>query len=346
MAIRNADVPSLYDVVNGQNPDGSSAKIAEVLMKAHPLMDDMGWKVGNLESGDRVHVRTKDATATWRRMNQGIRPSKGATRAVDETAALLESRGQVDRELAILSGNPAAFREKQGIPHIHGMHDEFAETLIYGNEFFNDTEFTGFMPRFNELANSQVIDAGGSGSNLRSILLVGWAEDKVTGIVPKGTTSGLNHFDTTQNRNIGPDGFPIGDEVDDGSGTGATYLAYRDRWIWRCGLAVPDPRYVVRIANIDLDTLKNDPKDGGAYLEHLLVDAVERFGAGSDPFGGVNAAFYAPREIAGWVRHQQVQAKNNTNFGAIEYGGKKFTGFDGIPFRRTDVMNVDEQRVV
>lgn len=345
MGIRNADVPSLYDVVNGQNPDGSSAKIAEVLMKAHPMMDDMSWKVGNLESGDRTHVRTKDATASWRRMNFGIKPSKGATRPVDETAALLESRGQVDRELAILSGNPAEFRMKQGIPHIHGMHDEFSETLFYGNEFFNDTEFTGFMPRFNELANEQVIDAQGTGSNLRSILLVGWAEDKVTGIVPKGTSSGLHHFDTTQNRNIGEDGFPIGDEVDDGTGTGATYLAYRDRWMMRCGLSVPDPRYVVRIANIDLDALKADHATG-PWLEMLLVDAVERFGAGSDPFGGVNAAFYAPRELASWVRRQQVADKTKTNFDNVEYGGKKFAAFDGIPFRRADVMNVDEQRVV
>lgn len=346
MAIRNANVPSLIDVVAGQNPDGSAAKIAEVLMKSHPMQDDMAWKVGNLESGDRVHVRSKNATATWRRINEGILPSKGGTRSQDETAALLESRGQVDREAAILSGNPAVFREKQGIPHINGMHDEFGETLIYGNEFFNDTEFTGFMPRFNELANEQVISAGGTGTNLRSILLVGWSEETVTGIVPKGTSAGLNHFDTTANKDPGSDGFPVGDEVDDGSGTGKTYLAYRDRWLWRCGIAIPDPRYVVRIANIDLDTLKNNPADGGAYLEHLLVDAVERFGAGSDPFGNVNASFYAPRELSGWVRHQQVQAKNNSNFGAMEYGGKKFTAFDGIPFRRMDVMNVDEQRVV
>lgn len=344
MAIRNTEVPSLVDVVAGQNPDGSAAYIAEVLQKADGIQDDMSWKVGNLVSGDRVHARTKNATATWRRLNEGIRPSKGATRSFDETAALLESKGQVDREAAILSGNPAEFRRKQGIPHINGMHDEFTETLIYGNEFFNDTEFTGIMPRFNELANEQVIDAGGSGSNLRSILLVGWSPETVTGIVPKGTTGGLNHFDTTSNMNVGEDGFPIGDEIDDG--TGATYLGYRDRWLWRCGLAVPDPRYVVRIANIDLDTMQNNPANGGAYLEMLLATAEERFGSGSDPFRSVNASFYAPRDIALWARKQQIQAKTTTNFMWAEYGGKKVTAFGQIPFRRLDVMNVDEAPVV
>lgn len=346
MAIRNANVPSLIDVVNGQNPDGSSAYIAEVLQMSAPIQDDMSWITGNLQGGHRVHARTKNATATWRRLNQGILPSKGATRPFDETAALLESRGQVDRESAIISGNPADFRQKQGVPHINGMHDEFVETLVYGNEFYNDTEFTGIMPRFNEKANEQVIDAGGTGSNLRSILLVGWSPDTVTGIVPKGTSSGLHHFDTTANKTIGSDGFPVGDEVDDGSGTGATYLAYTDRWIMRAGLAVTDPRYIVRIANIDLDALKNDPATGGPWLEMLLAEAEERFGAGSDPFSRVNAAFYAPREIATWARKQQIAAKTGTNFMWAEYGGKKVVGFNGTPFRRLDVMNVDEQRVV
>ena len=48
---------------------------------------------------------------------------------------------------------------------------------------------------------------------MRSILLVGWSPDTVTGIVPKGTSSGLHHFDTTANKTLGSDGFPVGDEV-------------------------------------------------------------------------------------------------------------------------------------
>lgn len=348
MAVRNEKIPTLLDLVNSQNPDGSSAQIAEVLQKSAPIMDDMSWKQGNLQEGDRVHVRTAKAAAYWRRINQGIQPSKGQSRAKDETAALLESRGQVDRELAVLSGNPAEYRRKQGIPHIEGMHDEFVETLIYGNEFFNDTEFTGFMPRYNELANSQVIDAGGTGTNLRSILLVGWGEDYVTGIVPKGTEMGLHHFDETANKSPGSDGYPVGDPVEDGITPGSTYLAYRDRWQWRCGLAIPDPRYVVRIANIDLDALELDAlADGGPYLEMLMLEAEERLGAGNDVLSRVNASFYLPRELATWARKQNTVNKAKTNFMWSEVGGQRVTAFGGqIPVRRLDAMNVDEQRVV
>ena len=170
--------------------------------------------------------------------------------------------------------------------------------------------------------------------------------NSVTGIVPKGTTGGLNHFDTTSNMNLGEDGFPIGDEIDDG--TGATYLGYRDRWLWRCGLAIADPRYVVRIANIDLDTLRENPVDGGANLQSLLIQAEERFGVGNDPYRGVNASFYAPRNLAMWARLQQANAKTYTNFMWAEYGGKRVTAFGpaATPFRRLDALNVDEAKVV
>lgn len=347
MAVRNNTVLSLLDVVSGKNPDGSSAKIAEVLQRSNAIMDDMSWMEGNLETGHRTHVRTKNAKSTYRRFNQGILPSKGAVRAKDETAALQESRQSVDRALAIKSGNPAVFREQQGIPHIQGMHNDFMDVLMYGNEYADDTVFTGFMPRFNELANEQVIDAGGTGANLRSILLVGWSQTTVTGIVPKNGHTGLQHLDTTANRNIAPDGYPVGDEVEDGITPGATYMAYSDRWIWEQGLAIPDPRYVVRIANIDLDTLELDPgTDGGAMLEDLMIQAEERFGAGSDPYANVNAAFYMPRELSTWARRQNAQAKRSTNFSWQEVGGRRVTAFGETPVRRVDAMNVDEARVV
>lgn len=351
MGVRNDKIPSLLDLANETDPNGSAVYIAEVLSRSDPIFDDMSWKKGNLLEGDRVHVRTAKAAAYWRRINEGIQPSKGASRAVDETAALLESRGQVDRELAVMSGNPAAYRRQQGVPHIEGMRDEFVDTLVYGNEFYNDTEFTGIMPRYNELANDQVIDAGGTGSNLRSILLIGWGENTVTGIVPKNTDIGLRHIDETANRAIHSDGYPIGDPVEDGITPGSTYLAYRDRWQMRCGLAVPDPRWVVRIANIDLDALVLDPLAAGAtdttWLEGLMLEAEESFGTGNNPMGSVNAAFYMPKELATWARKQATASKTKTNFMWGEFGGRRVASFGGeIPVRRLDAMNVDEAQVV
>lgn len=343
MAARNVTIPSLLDVVNGLNPDGSAAYIAEILTHSNPMQDDMSWKVGNLLTGDRISVRTGKPTVGYRRINQGVTPSKALSTQVDEAAALLEAKFQCDRELAVIGKDPGAYRKSQWPSFIEAMNDQFATTLVYGNSFFNDVEFTGFMPRYNSLSGNyggQIIDAGGTGTDNRSILLVGWAPDKVTGIVPMGTTGGLQHIDATANLRPGPDGFPIGDEVDDGTGTGATYLAYKDRWLWRCGLSIQDPRFVVRVANIDNSDLSKNLLTG-ADLEDLMIQAEERLQTTT----GVNAVFYLPRALITMLRRQITNGRK-TNASLGEVGGRKVLMFGDIPVRRMDAMNIDEARVV
>lgn len=338
MAARNVAIPSLLDVVAEQGTDGNATYIAEILTRDSPMQDDMSWKVGNLLTGDRVQVRTAKPAVGWRRINAGVPRSKATSAPVDETSALLEASFQCDRELAILGGDPGGYRKNQWPSFIEAMNDEFAETMLYGNSFVYDDEFTGFMPRYNSLSNQQVIDAGGTGTDNRSILLVGWAPDKVTGIVPKSTTSGLQHIDATANLRAGPDGFPIGDEVSDE--TGRTYLAYKDRWLWRCGLSISDPRYVVRGANIDVSDMSKTLATG-ADLEDLMIQMEERIHS----LTGVNAVFYAPRAIITMLRRQiTFGRKTNASYG--EVGGRKVLMFGDTPVRRLDAMNIDEARVV
>ncbi len=338
MGIRNASIPSLLDVVTEVGADGSAVYIAEILTRSSPMQDDMSWKVGNLVTGDRVQVRTGKPAVGFRRLNEGVARSKATSKPIDEAAALLEASFQCDRELAILGGDPAGYRKNQWPSFIEAMNDQFAETLVYGNSLFDDTQFTGFMPRYNTLANDQVIDAGGIGTDNRSILLVGWAPDKVTGIVPKNTTSGLQHIDATSNLRPHTDGFPIGDEITDGNGL--TYLGYKDRWLWRCGLSIQDPRYVVRGCNIDFSALSKDLVSG-ADLEDLMIQMEERI----HTLTGVNAVFYAPREIITMLRRQITYGrKTNASYG--EVGGKRVLMFGETPVRRLDAMNIDEARVV
>ena len=69
-----------------------------------------------------------------------------------------------------------------------------AETLIYGDTTVHPQRFTGLSARFNSLAAKNgvnIIDAGGTGSNLTSIWLVVWGENTVHGLFPKGSKAGL-----------------------------------------------------------------------------------------------------------------------------------------------------------
>lgn len=335
MSVLASGVPTLIDIVSELAPDGSQLEVAEVLRKVNPILDDMVWVEGNTLTGHKDSVRTALPTPSFRAINSGVPVTKGASTPIEETAALLEDYSQVDAELANLAGDIGAYRVKQGRPHMQGMSQTQATTLFYGNIAANPRAYTGFGPRFNSLSGptgGQVIDAGGTGTNLRSVYLIGWSTDTVFGIYPKGTVAGLQHEDVTQ-AGAGTDTMTLTDP------DGKLYQGYRDHWIWRCGLMVKDWRYVVRIANIDLDTLTPD-KSTGADLEDLMVIATETM----QSLEGVRPAFYMPRDVSTALR-RQLNTSKSAFMSWNEAGGKQIMNFSEIPTRRTDALNVDEARV-
>lgn len=343
MGARNGALATLVDVTAGYGEAGEAqGTIAEILTKENPILEDMTWKEGNLLTGERTWVRTGKPGVSWRRYNQGVPKSKGTAGSIDEAAAQLAASSQMDRSLAVLGGNPARARMNFARPFFESMNEEMAETLFYGNAFFESKEFTGLTPRFNDLdgpTGDQILDCGGTGTDNRSLWLINWDPEYVTGIFPKGTKAGLMHMDSTANRNAGPDGYPIGDLVADENGN--DYLAYTDYFQWDAGIAVKDPRYVVRAANIDFSLLTKD-RSTGADLEDVMVQMVERIQA-----TGPNAAFYVPRPVSAMLRRQALSDSRGARglLGFDTIGGRKITVFDGIPIRRVDALNVDEARV-
>ena len=347
MAVQASGVTTLVDLLSTMDPEGKQLDIAEVLTQQNEVLEDMTWMEGNTVTGHKDAVRTSKPTPSFRAINEGVPVTKAGTTQIEETAAMLEDFSQVDRELAILSGDVNAYRLKQGTPHIQGMADKMAQTLFYGNAGTNPKEFTGLAPRFNtgdtaeSLAAGQVIDAGGTGADLRSIWLVGWSENTVTGIYPKNTRGGLDHEDVTNASGEGAHGFPAAAVLQDANGN--NYMGYRDHWIWRCGLMVKDWRYVVRIANIDLTAVTLDMATG-PDLADLMIQAVEAI----ENLNGVRPAFYVPREIRSLFR-RQVQKGKNSYLSYRDAGdgvaGRRLLQFDEVPVRRTDALSTSEAQV-
>lgn len=340
MAVQASGVPTLMDLLSEMDPGGKLLDTAEVLTKHSEVLEDMTWLEGNSVTGHKDAVRLSKPTPSFRAINEGVPVTKSATTQIEETAALLEDFSQVDKELAVLSGNIPGYRLKQAKPHQEGMVDKMAQTLFYGNAGTNPKEFTGLAPRFNTLTESesyaanQIIDAGGSGSDLRSIWLVGWSENTVTGIYPKGTMAGLQHEDVTARGEAG-------DVLQDANGN--NYIGYRDHWLWRCGLMVKDWRYVVRIANIDVSAITVDAATG-PDIQDLMIQALETI----EDLNGVRAAFYVPRSIRSLFR-RQIQNKANANLSwsdARSISGQRVLTFDEVPVRRTDVLETSEAEVV
>lgn len=344
MAVQGSGVTTLIDVLSEMAPGGGNLNIAEVLTQQNEVLADMHWEEGNKVTGHMDGARTVLPSPSFRAINAGVPVTKAGSTTIEETCSLLEDFSQVDRELAILSGDVDAFRLKQARPHVQGMSNKMATTLFYGNSNSNPLEYTGFAARYNTLstttnkAAANVIDAGGTGSALKSIYLVGWGPDTVFGIYPKGTQGGLDHEDVTNANGTGEHGFPAATVLLDASGN--QYMGYKDHWVWRCGLFVKDWRYVVRIANIDPTALTLDMSTG-PNLEDLMIQASEQI----ESMTGVNAVFYVPRILRAYFR-RQMTAKKGAYLNWSEIGGQKIMAFDTAPIRRTDALNVNETQVV
>jgi hypothetical protein len=328
---------TLLDIAKSQDPNGSVAKVAELLTQSNEILLDMPWKEGNLPTGHKGTVRTGLPTAVWRSMYQGVPPSKSVRAQVEDACGMLETRNEVDLDTAMLNGNTAEFRLSEAVAFVETMNQNMAQALIYGNQGTNPEQFNGLAIRYSTISGAanavNVIDAGGAGSDNTSIYLVVWGPDTVTGIYPKGSMAGLQHkdlgeidaFDANQNR----------------------FRAYADWWQWKCGLHVKDWRYVVRICNIDVSNLVSET--GAADLVKLMIRAQARIP--NQAMG--KAVFYANRTVKEMLSIQALNKSQNAlsvkdavyQFGDLGMSIQELN-FLGTPVRTVDRLLTTEARVV
>ena len=323
--------PTLIDLARASDPDGKIAAIVEILNQNNEILDDMSWIEGNLPTGHRTTIRTGIPMPTWRKLYGGVQPNKGTTAQVTDSCGMMEAYAEVDKALADLNGNTAAFRLSEDKVHIEGMNQTLAQALFFANEATAPETFTGLAPRFNlsTAANGEnIIKGGGSGTDNTSIWLVCWGPNTVHGIVPKGSQAGLQMHDKGQVT------------IENVDGLGGRMEAYRSHYRWDCGLSVRDWRYVVRICNIDKSDLTKNAS-AGADLIDLMTQAIEMIPA----LGLGRPVFYCSRTIRSFLRRQIMNKTVQSTLTMDTVAGKKVVAFDGIPVKRVDALAADEALV-
>lgn len=330
--------PTLHDFLQALGPDDAVAQLGELLTQTNKLLEDMVWREGNLPTGHRFAIRTGLPEPTWRRLYEGVQPTKSTRAQVTASTGMMEDYAEVDKALADLNGNTTAFRLSEDAAHIEGFNQKVARSLIYEDEALNPQAITGIMPHFDSLTagtSEQIIDAGGTGVDNGSIILIGWAENTVYGIFPKGSKAGLQMTDKGQ----------VTASAKTATGADGMYEAYRTHYRWDLGLVVQDYRYVVRIANIDRSLLGADPTVSGytgANIPDLLFMALEYIPS----LENCKPVFYMDRTLLTALRRQLPNVVKNSTLTTEIVGGKRVTDFQGVPIQRMDVMRVDEARVV
>lgn len=327
LAVNN---PTLLDVAKRTDPDGTIATIVELLNQSNEVLTDMSWVEGNLPTGNKTTVRTGLPTPTWRKLYGGVQPTKSTTAQVTDSCGMLEAYAEIDKALADLNGNTAAFRLSEDAAHIEGISQEMASTLFYGNEGTEPEAFTGLAPRFNSLSAENadnIVDAGGQGSDNTSIWLCVWGPQTGFGIYPKGSRAGLAMSDKGQVT------------IENVDGQGGRMEGYRTHYRWDAGVTIRDWRYFVRIPNIDVSDLNTVANTKN--LINWMIQASERIPS----FGKGRACWYVNRTIREKLRLGILEkVASNLSWETVE--GKRVMTFDDIPVRRTDALVNTESRVV
>jgi hypothetical protein len=330
---------SLLDIAKRTDPNGDVPVIAELLSQKNEVLIDMPWKEGNLPTGTRNTIRTGLPQAYWKRPNAGTTASKSTTAQIDEAAGILEAWCVLDYDVAMLNGNAQKYRMTEADPFIESLSQQLAQNLIYGNSYINPERFQGLSPRFGAISgavNAQnILNAGGGASGNTSVWLIGWGENTVYGIYPRGSIGGLQHWDFGDR--------PLQTSTTFGAGM---IHAYVDLWHWYCGLAVKDWRFVVRCANISVSDLVNGTGTQGAQQ---LIKLLSRMRSRIPSWGGIRPVFYCNRTVQEMLMIQGLDKSQNilnVQEGINQFG--QLTAnltFLGIPIRINDQLLLTESQI-
>ena len=329
LAITN---PTLADVANRMTVDGKiDTQIVEILTQTNEVLQDMTFIEANGFTEHKTTIRSGLPSGTWRKLNYGVQPEKSRTVQVKDSLGMLETYAEVDKALADLNGNSAAWRLSEDYAFIEGMNKTMASTLFYGDTGVDPEKFMGLTPRYSTSVPAQaqnasnVLKGGGAGADNTSIWLVVWGPNTIHGLYPKGSQAGLMSEDLGQQTLI--------------DAQGGRYEGYRTRYKWDMGLTLRDWRYVVRIANISVSALTKNASTGADLID-LMIQALEII----PNLSMGRPVFYCSRTVRSFLR-RQILNKNNVNLTFENVSGERVLTFDGVPVRKTDALLETEAAV-
>jgi len=308
---------TLIEVAKRKAPDNSMADIAEVLSEENTIVQDAIWREANDTFTNKTVRRASLPSGSWRKLNSGVATESSETIELNDTIGLLETWSQNDIEIINAFPNPKQARNDEAMAFVEGLGQTMAETMIYGNSATTPEKFTGVAPRLADIAaTTNVINEGGTGSDLCSIFVIDWSPTGVYMIYPKNSVAGLEHKD----KGI--------ETITESSGN--KYEAYVDKFTWKAGMVVKNSKSVGRIANIESTGASN------IFDEDNLITLMNRMTKGP------GRRIYANETV---MTQMEIRAKDKTNINYTSVEGiapGPVLMFKGVPVRLVDQLLITE----
>lgn len=344
MSTVGASYLNIADINKLTYPDGSPVQmVIDLTMQQNQIIEDIPWLPCNNGHQHITTVQNAIPSPTWVGIYDFVGTGKAAWADYTDTTGMMEAWSEVSERLLNLNMKAAPKTlSLTNAAFIEGMTQEYVRTIIYGDErdsTNNRTKsFTGFAPRFASLStgySDRVISAGGS-TNLTSMWFVTWGEPYCHGIYPEGTMTGIETED-------------LGIETKTDSNGNMMRVA-RQKYTWRGGLAVRDPRAIVRICNIDTvaGLTAGSGSDTSTDLWRLMVRAYHKLinPAMRLPLGATRIYCNATiMEILDLLARKTVGSTSGIGLSYDTIDGRLVLNFRGIPIKRVDQITNSETAV-
>lgn len=330
MAVLGTTYWNMIDVLKAGG-DGIG-DVVEALTQLTPFMKDANVITCNKGTKHVSSIRTGLPSVSWGALYQGIAQSKGTYTQVEDTTGFIEGLSSVDKRLLDLKPEQSAklrLMEAQGF--LETMAQTMESAIWYSNVFINGKQFHGLAPRYNTLANANVVNAGGSGSDNASIWFVTHGDTQTSIITPENIPAGVQREDKGEQRVVDANNNP--------------YYVKEEMFTQHAGLTVKDWRYNARICNIDV----SDVIAGSVSLNKFMRQAfyklhgrraykMEREGQMSPGRTVIYMNKTMIEALDGEATNSRPSVDNFVRLKPMELFGEEVQSWRGMPIRETDAL--------
>lgn len=319
---------TMYDIAARLGKDGKLAdqKVVELQAQTNDIWQVLPFKPCNDGTKETVMLRQDLPDVAWRMLNKGSIPGKSAVKQASYTTGGLEALAEIDERMLQLNKNSNTWRLSENSAHQEAMSQKMCQTIFYGDEKINPAGFTGFGAHYyskslDALYSDQIIDAGGTGNKLTSLWIMTFGADTVYGIHPETIPGGYRYKDNGK--------------VQMYDAAGGKFWGYQSQYNWDMGIAIRDPRYIVRLANIDITQTTS-----ATFIDNLITAYNQIY----NPDHG-RTVILCNRKVQTYLAILAAK-KANVNLTVQDFGGKKIEHFWGAPILRNDAILMTESQLV
>lgn len=297
-----------------------SITMVESLSETNEMLLDAVIEQASDGTVNKTSQRASLPVGTRRIYGEGVSSETSTSKQIEDYIEMLEAYSDIDADEADHSPNKAALLANEDAAFVEGMGQSQADDLLYAKRADGPEYMNGFFCRFPKLDNINVFGAGGTASNMASILIMKWAPDKAKLFYPRGE-NGLGLTREWRGK------------VDAYKSDMTKYPAYSTFFKVHFGVSIKHPRAVKRIANIDLATVK------GEDLCLLLIKAMNKL-----PPGSGNIVIYANSDVK-TIFDQYAFTKTNLFYQADDPWGHEITKFKNARIRQIDALLSTESQI-